>query len=283
MSTSAIATGDSTVDLERPLREIFAERDKCVRRGDYELLGKVITVVRETGLIDYGKDGPALAVLTKDAGDNAGELVLLGGWHGFPDHAELLKDLCDACRAKCTDCDGTGQRLCTICGGSGELVTSWKRCPGSDESTGTCRRDCESCGGRGSVPDQAKECPHCHGAKVAKCDRCEGSGKMPTGYAGGRTVATAELCPECAGNGRKRKITPQPWDTFQSGELEGYTVLGPITGMLLADLPGDGSGFSGIAFTPDDDGNLAALLVRDPRLIGSGMYLMGGRAEIARR
>ncbi|MFB3813419.1 MAG: hypothetical protein ACE14L_04845 [Terriglobales bacterium] len=266
-----------------PLGEVLALRDRYTRRGDYKLLGRVLCASTEHGFIDYGKAGPVLAQLTDG---EPGALVLLGAWDGgFPARMKLLTELCPACQTKCTDCDGKGKRLCTRCGGRGDLVMSHKDCPGCFAKTGKTRRGCKSCGGRGQVPDQLHLCPACKGKKRERCARCEGTGRMSTGYKDGANprVGEAPLCPECEGHGRKREAVPQPWAPIAAGTLEGYTALGPFLRLLLTHLPGDEPAFTDVEFTPDADGNYPVMLIKDPAAHSQPMYLFGGCAAIRPR
>lgn len=285
---------------ERTLREIFALRDRYVRRGDYQLLGRLLFfhTVEAKG-VDYGKVGPAIAMLTEAAGDQAGALVVLDPWQGLPDivrpqaTGELLPeggralcadDLCDSCRTTCTDCGGTGHRLCTHkdCGGLGYLETNPIAGPGLRRRWLRLMHRLK-----------AQKCPECHGQKlhgrsVRPCIRCQGSGQMPTGRKDrkpesiGLSMPEELLCPECRGNGRKLEHLPQSWVRYVAGQLEEYFALGPIASMMLRNLPGDPGGFVAINFSTDAEGNHPVICLADPKLYGQSMYIFGGRARIVR-
>lgn len=286
MATEPINPTPEGMSLEpntlRPLAEVFAQRSKYARRGDYRLLGRLQYVMAEQGLIDFGKDGPALAQFTAGDADVLGAIAILEPWAGFPTRMALLPDLCDDCRHLCIECadkygQPTGQHICKHpgCGGRGYLVASVKKCP-----AWRCRKapnpKCKQCFGQGLVPDKKAECPCCHGTLVQTCVRCRGTLHMSTGKIGGSLDPDAGLCPKCDGNGRKRTPTPQAYGDFLRGELEGFTVLGPIGRLMLISLPGDEPGYSIVEFRPDADGNLPCFMVQDPEKRGQNWYLFGG-------
>lgn len=277
----------------KPLAYIFEERDRAVRRGEFEIMGRLMVLRMEQGDIDFLKGGPFIGRLkTKEA-----PLVLLNEWAGLPNIISLHPQLCDACRTDCDCCGAKGKRLCMHlnCGGEGRVILTYKACPGEDcvVQKHEIKPGCETCHGAGRVPDQVQECPQCKGTKEQTCPKCQGSGKMATGRKNGAgpspddfdstgRMVDGNMCPECDATGRKITRTPQPWDKFAIGDLEGYTVLGPIHGMLwAADLvrdPQQRPEYCSIG--PDEKGNLAALLVKDPGKVGQPMYLMGGRLQL---
>jgi hypothetical protein len=254
----------------RPLVNIFADRDAMVRRGEFEIIGQVMLLRTEKGDIDFFKGGPHLAQL------KSSELVLLGDWQKFPDMVSLLADLCDDCRTDCKACDGKGNRLCTRCGGEGKLILSRETCKCVKD--GVAARNCKECKGAGHVPGQTQECPECKGTKVQKCPGCHDSGRMTTGHVGGSTKNEDPLCESCKGNGRKLGREPQDYREFVHGHLEGFTVFGPIHGILLRadEMRQPEGGLEYCDFRADENGNISALLVQDPENTGQPMYLMGG-------
>lgn len=264
------------------LATIFAERDRLVRRGDYEIQGQLLFVRTENGDIDFGKNGPFVGKL------QTGELVLLDEWRGLPDLHSLTTELCDDCRHDCDACDAKGKRLCMHmhCGGEGRLILSYDPCPapGCVRATGKAKRDCPQCGGGGQVPGQTQPCPECKGTKQQTCPQCQGSGRMATGRLNGAAIPkigepAIPYCATCNGTGRKLKREKQDFKEYVLGELEGFTCLGPINGLVWkADQMRDPEqGFEMCRIEPDKSGNLAALLVMKPQQIGQPMYLLGGR------
>jgi len=268
-----------------PLRKLFAKRDAAVRRGEYEILGQIMLLRTERGDVDYKNDGPHLAKLT---GTRREEYVLLNEWHGFPDLVSLLPDLCDDCRAKCLSCDGTGKRLCMglRCGGEGKVILSYEPCPGEgcQKETGKAKPGCATCEGTGQVVGQSAECPQCKGEKFVSCAYCAGSGQMATGRENGnsRDDQLAPLCKTCNGTGRKLKPEAQDWKEFELGDLQGFTALGPISQIVLrADVCRDAQrGLEMGSICADDNGNVAALLVKSPTEVGQPQYWLGGSLEL---
>jgi hypothetical protein len=276
----------------QPLSEMFAGRDKAVRRGEYEMLGRIMLLRTENGDIDFGTKGPFLGRLkSKEAA-----LVLLNEWTGLPDIVSLLPDLCDSCRTTCESCHGKGQRMCMHlgCGGEGRVILGRGPCSaeGCQKQTGKPKHDCSECSGTGAVINQTAECPECKGTKMQQCPLCQGSGKMTTGRKNGAPRREDDyinghpdperICADCNGQGRKLKREPQPWKDYALGQLEEYTVLGPVQAILMtADQTRDPErNMEYFEFRQDKAGNLAALLVAKPDQTGQSMYLYGGDAQI---
>jgi|GEM_PF-1653036 len=260
------------------LAKIFARRDAAVKRGEFDLLGRIYLVRTERGDIDFGKDGPFLAKL-----DPGGELALMNEWKGFPDIVTATHELCPDCQAKCLSCDGEGHRLCMglNCGGAGRMILGYEQCPapGCARETGKANRGCEQCEGSGKVVGQTAECPSCKGTKKQSCPLCRGTGRMSTGRKDGApSDSNAPYCASCNGIGRKLEREPQAWNDYVLGTMEGFTVLGPIHEILLrADVCRDAKQSIELAsILPDADGNLGALLVKKPETTGQPWYWLGG-------
>jgi hypothetical protein len=264
------------------LTTMLARRDRAVLRGEYEFLGKIILLRTERGDIEFGENAPTLARL---AGDQA--LVLLNEWQGFPAITSLTAERCPDCHAKCLSCDGTGTRLCMglNCGGYGKMILGYEPCPakGCHKQTGVAKHGCKECGGTGRVVGQTAECPACKGEKTVKCPLCEGTGEMATGRKDGAPRdSEAAMCATCNGTARKLQHEEQDWKEFKLGDLDGFTVLGPIHEFVLkADVCRDPKQALelGVVCT-DADGNLAALLVKNPQQHGQPQYLHGGTLEL---
>jgi len=268
-----------------PLRKTLAKRDAAFRRGEYEILGQLMLLRTERGDIDYRQNGPYLARLT---GTRRQELVLMNEWKGFPDMVSLLNERCPDCLAPCTSCDATGKRLCMgmNCGGEGRMILGWEACDadGCAKQTGKAKFDCAKCQGQGRTVGQTAECPQCKGEKFVTCPLCAGSGQMATGREGGksRDDDSAKTCGTCAGTGRKLLAEPQDWKEFELGELEGFTVLGPISSFVMrADVCRDKDrGLEMGEIYADEFGNVAALLVKNPAVTGQSQYWFGGALEL---
>ena len=272
---------------KEPLARVFVRRDAAVRRGEYELLGRITLLRTELGDIDFGREaGPFIARLD----DFPSQLVLMNEWKQFPEAVMCTSELCADCRAHCLGCDGKGQRACLglKCGGYGRMILGYDACPaeGCLRETGKAKPGCAQCEGAGQVVGQTAECPTCKGTKLQQCPACRGSGKMPTGLEGGALPDSgAPRCAGCNGTGRKLAREAQPWQSFELGEMEGFTVLGPVIELLWrADVCRDPKQPMELAsIVPDDDGNLGALLVKDPAQTGQPWYWLGGKiGNIAR-
>lgn len=275
----------------KPLSYIFSERDRLVRRGEFDIMGRLMVMRTEKGDIDFFKGGPFVGRLRD------GAFVLLNEWKGLPEIILLENELCDHCRADCEACEASGQRLCMHlnCGGEGRVILSYKPCPAVNCAVQNDKVNpaCVTCGGAGRVPDQVQECPQCKGTKKQDCPKCRGTGKMATGRKNGESpspedfdsaglMVDARKCGQCDGTGRKIQRKLQPWREFAIGELEGYCVLGPIQGMLwAADMLRDPQQRPEYCtVSPNGKGNLMALLVKDPDATGQPMYLYGGVARL---
>lgn len=265
---------------QMPLSKVFARRDAMVRRGEFELLGRITLLRTELGDVDFGREaGPFIAKL-----DGTEELVLMNEWKQFPDQTSCTSELCPDCQAHCIGCNGRGKRLCMglKCGGEGRMILGYAPCPapGCFKETGKVKSGCEQCQGAGQVVGQTAECPACKGTKVQQCPACQGCGKMSTGLEGGALPDSgAPRCKTCRGNGRKLVSEPQPYQGLVLGEMEGYTVLGPVMELVWkADVCRDPRQSMELAsIVTDDEGNLGALLVKDPEKTGQPWYWLGGK------
>jgi hypothetical protein len=273
------------------LATLFAAREAAIRRGDYDILGRLVMLRLEGSSMDFGlRNGPMIAQLragSAHAKDVAQPIVVLDGWAGLPVVVNLSPERCDACLATCHYCGGTGERACggLRCGGYGKQILSYKACQ-CREKNGKAQRGCSDCDGSGQVIDQTAECPTCKGTKVQVCGGCNGSKQISTGLEGGASpsISDAKVCPKCEGSYHKLMRRSQPWQDYYRGDLEEFVVMAPI-GMVLfyADQMRDPEGkLEMIEFSPDQNGNLGALLVRRPDTIDGQqpMYLLGGEALI---
>jgi hypothetical protein len=257
---------------ERPLKEIFAARDQFARRGEIELMGTLIFAFVEqggkAGTIEFRQAGPMLARLT--TGPEEGALVLMEKWQGLPALVRVTNELCDFCRCECVECKGQKQVRCGHkgCGGAGEIITQWQPCPDCQDR-GKRERTCQ-CGGRGEIPAEKHQCPNCKGTKIEPCPHCKATGRMSSGQ------VDSQPCGACLGNGRRLDFVEQDWKTFSTGQLEGYTVLGPILGMTLLNPPGEELGITSLECVADYDGNFPVLMIEKPDYKDGRAYLYGG-------
>lgn len=273
--------------------DIFAKRDKMMLRGEYELVGRVWLLRTENGDIEFPGSGrsvqdqrPMIAEL-KASGEK--QFVFLEPWEQFPAIVTNTEKLCYACRTQCAFCSGKGKCACQglRCGGEGKMVLSYVPCTAKrcKRETGTANPKCKTCGGAGQVQGETAVCPTCKGSKVQQCPGCLGSGKMSTGRLNGAARdSQAEDCPACHGSGRKQKTKEQPYANYLLGKLEGYSVLGPVYGMIVhADVLRDPERhYERIDFMPDEDNNLAAVFVKHPEKTGQNVYLFGGIPQLTR-
>ena len=271
MTTTAQCADGYTLGLTI-LAETIREREKYLRRGDVELLGAIALCHCLQGTLDFGAQGPMVGRLTDGA--QQGEHVILQPWPGIPELLTITDEPCDQCAIPCPQCGDTGKQRCTSirCGGSGKVVTSWKPCP-------ECKipvHDCVLCKGSGRVPAEAHHCPACEGAGVCTCSACLGTGQMATGKSDKNPEGRGPACPACHGGRRKLQSIPQPWEPYAVGVMEGYTVLGPVRGLLLRTLPGRDFPID-LTAELDYDGSYPWLLVEHPETTGGHMYVWGGR------
>jgi hypothetical protein len=286
-----------------PLATLFAAREAAIRRGTYDILGRIIMLRFESGSMDFGlRNGPMLAQLhagSAHAKDVAQPIVFLDGWSGLPNIVNLSPEACEACQRPCIYCDGTGERPCLglRCGGYGKQIISYKSCSCCDDK-GKPKPNCSECQGGGQAVDQTAECTTCKGTKVQPCPGCQGTKKISTGLAGGianikggyfapdgSTVEKDKVktCPECEGSYHKILRQAQRWEDYYRGDLEEFVVMAPIsTALFYADAMRDPDGkLEMIEFNLDKDGNIGALLVRQPaKCNGQPMYLLGGEANV---
>jgi len=259
----------------KSVRARLAEREKYARRGDTKLRGRVVFIYCESGTMEFGLHGPMLAQLTD--GPESGAFVFLQPWAGLPEMIEPNAENCEVCAVPCTICRETGEHNCiyTGCGGRGSIITSYIPCADCMRR-GALSLDCTACKGRGEVPYEEHGCPNCKGSGKQVCLTCHGSREMPTGKADrdpqGNPQGTA--CPECHGSRRKLTMRTQDVQPFIRGSLEGLIAMGPLRGMVCAELPG-GDGPTDFKTEADYDGNYPVLLV-EQIAPGGRMHLYGG-------
>lgn len=86
--------------------------------------------------------------------------------------------------------DGTGERDCSHCGGSGHRI--------STHYTSTGKVDCDECDGQGTDSD-GDDCGHCDGEGKVNCETCDGEGEHHCSSCEGEGIHT---CSNCEGDGR---------------------------------------------------------------------------------
>lgn len=252
--TAQPAAAVSTAELGQLVRAHCAAQDAARNQQQYEVLGMVDSLQCPQGVIRFAQhDRPGLG---KDA---AGGLLWLSDFPVLPEIHEGSNDFCAACLAPCTDCRGEGKAMCLYpgCGGSGQVKAGEEPCPGcvakfvkpdgsapvfsgsassNYQKMIAARNKCTECGGYGARP-KMQPCPCCKGTKIADCAVCRGTGKQPTGFAGGAIAAkiedghTVNICPECRGTMRAGRWRNQQLQKFIISKLDNYYALGPVLSM----------------------------------------------------
>lgn len=221
------------------IRPIMDERVDRVRRGQYELIGTIGTIQTEHGAIRFEyQSGPAIGRL-ESALD---ELVFTAAWEGLPDLRTVTNEPCQACLRDCDVCDAAGQKLC--------------------EGQG-CREN--------------RNCDMCRDTRLMVCPQCRGTKKFATGITGGGTTFKDGKCPEC--RGLKFQSTGKPQDVKQfvnpGSDLGDITVIGPITALVIDNLPGEAKPQFVFDVQRDLEGDYMHLLL-EPTPVVTRAYLIGG-------
>lgn len=278
MSTTAVSA------LPVTLKDIIAFQAECKRHQQFQLLGQLDFAITTKGRMDFGKIGP------KIGRDPLGGLLVLSPWMGLPAIISSSQTICDKCATKCPDCKGKGERLCTVCGGSGEVangrvacecVAKQQRAAARKKVEVTIRPDpeCKKCGGRGDLP-KLVACKGCEEGQ-AKCYPCQGTGKrrVPVDAHGNPT----RNCDACKNRGYKVSEQAQPLEKFVNGQLpiEGaqpLICLGPVKKLVWHTVGGTGGEqprFVECTILPDAQQNLMVIAL-DRRDAGANAYLLGG-------
>ena len=238
-------------DAEQLLRQEIAAQDSARRLRNFVVLGRAYSMTTPKGVIQFSKQmGPGLAQETVE-GEPGPRLLLVSNWPELPDQKGYSEEFCKACLAECTACGGKGKQICmfTGCGGTGRVKTGEAPCPMCVAKVGHFKPDCKTCGGYGAIAEMG-DCPCCHGEKVADCGACRGTGKRPTGFAGG--AREGELCKTCRGSMRDGRWKHQDLAQFIAGRLGDYLAVGPILSITAEPVEIIGGSRFGSRFSPED-------------------------------
>lgn len=270
--------------------DMISVRHSAEQRGSYEPLGRLQWLKTEHGLIYFpvldtriGEGcGPDLATIcdTTDISKSGG-LVVLGHWDGLPPLRVNSSKSCPKCRHACDVCDGSGKKLCELCGGRGWNPGPYVLCPapGCTVATGSFKADCLTCHGRGEVAPELK-CLMCFGLKQMTCKRCAGTGKYSTGRKGGSDdFEVAPKCPACEGTTYVGKWKAQKVKRFQNAQLVGehgrvFDVIGPIREFAIRDPRTQRTRI--FASEQDSAGDYLVMIVPKSKRLQQKAYLVGG-------
>ncbi len=291
------------------VREMLQVRHEAEQRGNYEPLGRLQWLRTEYGLIrfpaiDGALCGPDLAVhrdhsLEEESIGPQPAWIVLGEWTGLPPLRVNTAKPCPKCRHACDVCDGSGKKLCELCGGASWIAGNWLPCPGvgCSKETGNFKSDCLTCRGTGQVREH-NACTMCkgemrNGFSVTICTRCAGTGKFSTGRAKGSIdFDDAAKCKACDGStfvGEwKRQDEKQFANAMLSvgpeivnkkrGTLKNpriFNVLGPIQQFGIQHPRNSRGRIFDVG--PDAAGDLLVLLVPGrPTMKAQKAYLVGG-------
>ena len=205
-------------------------RHGAEQRGHFEPLGRLQWMQTEHGTILFparnGEGcGPDLACVTDDERPinvpmrslgltvemtklefAQNQLLVLGQWQGLPPLRVNSSKPCPKCRHACDVCDGSGKKLCELCGGQTWLPGPFVPCPGpgcvrdtGGFENGKIADHCATCRGNGQIPEHLA-CKMCEGSKKMTCPRCQGTGKYSTGRVNGSVDwDVSPKCKACAG------------------------------------------------------------------------------------
>ena len=299
-------------EMTAEVREMLQVRHEAEQRGNYEPLGRLQWLRTEHGLIrfpaiDGELCGPDLACCMMplpgrdkpNYGDDPiqgtfadwNTLCVLGEWQGLPPLRVNTTKPCPKCRHACDVCDGSGKKLCELCGGASWIAGNWLQCPGAgcSKETGNFKPDCLTCRGTGQIREQ-NACTMCkgemrNGFSVTTCTRCAGTGKFSTGRAKGSiNFDDAAKCKACDGSTFVGEWKRQDEKQFTNATLSPggplgkirapYLVLGPIQQFAVQDPRSSRGRIFDVS--PDSAGDLLVLLVPSRSVMKQKAYLIGG-------
>jgi hypothetical protein len=297
-------TPDQIEQLTKLLPEICRQQDAIERTNRYDMVGPISGIsftgtcsqcALRTGVIDrqckscqgtgrgyidFPAERAALAYSQPKRNPNneaiiepGGVILIAGQWPGAAPVRDVQPEVCTDCAVPCPECDATGARQCTLCGGEGEYNPQPTECPaaGCAKEKGKYNKDCTECGGSG-IKMVKEQCPQCEGKKVSPCGGCLASGKMPTGM-----TQDLQVCPSCNGNKRKQSIRQQDLTPHILCEAGPYLVLGPVEIFYLHRKGFIGkNGACRLTAEPDPGGN-PMMLVITQRHAGGRAYIVSGQ------
>jgi hypothetical protein len=285
----SVKTSKSKVsEMTAEVRDMIQLRHSAEQRGNFEPLGRLQWLRTEHGMIRFpvlnsamGEGcGPDLAVARHE--NEHISLVVLGRWEGLPPLRVNTTKPCPKCRHACDVCDGSGKKLCELCGGRAWLAGPWLPCPGpgcvrdtGGFATGAIKEGCVTCRGTGQVPEQL-QCKMCDGSTKMTCSRCAGSGKYSTGRVNGSVDwDIAPKCKACTGTTFVGVWKRQDEKQFANASLARYLVLGPILEFAISDPRTSRQRLFDVS--PDAKRDLLVLLVPiSRRQKPQKAYLVGG-------
>lgn len=242
--------------------EMLSMRSGMIQRHEFEAIGDVMWITTAAVTLEFRRGYmPQLGRLAD------GTLDLIGPWPGLRPKIQQTKKLCPKCKARCTECNGSGKHLCSYgrgwipiagedryktaaklmnqpppsCGGTGKVVVKKKPCKCAKASvkviegaqplvTMVADPKCKKCGGVGEIPT-IRTCRTCNGKGEVKCPKCHGSGRMSTGFLKGTRDFSQPECPSCEATGHTLKRKEQRLRPLT--EKDGVQSLGPIVRMLV--------------------------------------------------
>ena len=284
------------------MREMVNVRHSAEQRGNFEPLGRLQWLNTEHGMIRFpavnGEGcGPDLACVMMPTCVDWNTLCVLGLWEGLPPLRVNTTKPCPKCRHACDVCDGSGKKLCELCGGRSWIPGPWLPCPGPgcSKDTGNFKGDCVTCHGSGQVPEQVK-CKGCEGSTLQTCSRCIGTGKYSTGRVNGSVDwDIAPQCKACSGSTNVGEWRRQDEKRFVNAHLcygpelsnprrqrptalknpRNYLVLGPIREFAIQDPRTSRTRIFDVG--ADAAGDLLVLLAPSrPTMKPQKAYLVGG-------
>jgi hypothetical protein len=282
------------------VRTMIDARHSAEQRGLFSPLGRLLWMQTEHGTIQFpavdGVDsGPDIGQVHRgDENPNPadGAFLVLGTWVGLPALRSNTTKPCPSCRHACDVCDGSGKKLCELCGGQGWVAGGWLPCgaSGCTKETGQFKADCSACRGTGQTVEHRK-CSMCDGSKLMTCPRCSGTGKFSTGRINGSIDWTGKKCTKCDGTCFAGKWKPQDLKRFTNARLRTlqkaielgrglllrgeWLVLGPILTLGLRHF----ESMRGCIFDvlPDGHGDMLMLIVpATPKQLPQKAFLVGG-------
>ncbi len=287
------------------VRQMLDLRHSAEQRGNFSPLGRLAWMQTEHGTIQFpvvnGEGcGPDLAQrCDTTTGPDPNALLVLGQWEGLPPLRVNTSKPCPKCRHACDVCDGSGKKLCELCGGQTWIPGNWLPCAGPNclKETGKFRGECVTCGGSGQIREQ-NPCAMCDGSAKMTCSRCAGSGKYSTGRINGAVDwDVSPKCKFCYGSTFVGEWQRQDEKRFTNamllykapkaegarrgdvdfllGRRKAYRVLGPILEFAIRDPHSLRARIFDVS--PDSAGDLLVLLVpRSKVQRPQKAYLVGG-------
>lgn len=280
-------------NAEQSIQPLLDERRNAVRRGDFEILGRMARAETPHGLMQWPHDsGPILAYLGERDKNNAfvnlskNKLAIVTAWEGLPQIRKSTEEPCPDCLRECDVCQGQGKKLCEAygCGGSGVgPAIGLVLCPakGCSKETGHFEKNCQQCKGSGQV-EVREACKVCRGetipglvGTVATCSMCKGRKTYATGIKDGETNYRLPACLACGGSKFKGEVVDQDVNKFVNAWIGNMAVVGPITRFSTESVAGEGLPPLVFDVDPDVNGDLLVLIV-DQQSEPRSAFLIGG-------